>query len=109
MTAECERSLSSWITNCKSRRARRNWLARRQLTDMARLRWIGWLLAAMTMLAEPARAHDIPVDAVVRMFVKPQGLVLRVLVRMPLKCISDAEYPRRERDFVDLAQVDVAR
>jgi hypothetical protein len=69
-------------------------------------RWIGALLAAMLLLAAPAHAHDIPVDAVVRMFVKPQGQVLRVLVRMPLKCITDAEYPRRERDFVDLAKVE---
>ena len=40
------------------------------------------------------------------MFVKPQGHTLRVLVRMPLKSITDAEYPRKERDFVDLARVD---
>ena len=64
------------------------------------------LLAALVLPAVPARAHDIPIDAVVRMFVKPQGQVLRVLVRMPLKSITDAEYPRRERDFVDLAKVE---
>jgi hypothetical protein len=73
---------------------------------MAPLRWIGALLAAMTLLVAPAQAHDVPIDAVVRMFVKPQGRVLRVLVRMPLKCITDAEYPHRERDFVDLAKVE---
>jgi hypothetical protein len=73
---------------------------------MRLLRWIGLLLAAMTLPAAAVCAHDIPVDAVVRMFVKPQGQVLRVLVRMPLKCITDAEYPRRERDFVDLAKVE---
>jgi hypothetical protein len=64
------------------------------------------LLVAMMLLAAPASGHDVPVDAVVRMFVKPQGRVLRVLVRMPLKCITDAEYPHRERDFVDLARVE---
>src|ERR1700690_1717847 len=73
---------------------------------MAVPRWIGALLAAMTLVAAPAYAPDIPIDAVVRMFVKPQGQVLRVLVRMPLKSITDAEYPRRERDFVDLAKVE---
>jgi hypothetical protein len=73
---------------------------------MAALRWLGLLLAAMMLLAAPADAHDIPVDAVVRMFVKPQGQVLRVLVRMPLKSSTDVEYPRRERDFVDLAKVE---
>lgn len=73
---------------------------------MAPLRWVGALLAAMTLLVAPAQAHDVPIDAVVRMFVKPHGRVLRVLVRMPLKCITDAEYPHRERDFVDLAKVE---
>ncbi len=64
------------------------------------------LLAALCLIAAPAAAHDIPIEAVVKMFVKPQGHVLRVLVRMPLKSITDAEYPRRERDLVDLAKVD---
>jgi hypothetical protein len=73
---------------------------------MRLLRWIGLLLAAMTLPAAAVCAHDIPIDAVVRMFVKPQGQVLRVVVRMPLKCITDAEYPRRERDFVDLSKVE---
>src|ERR1700691_5268981 len=74
---------------------------------MAALRWPGLLLAAMMLLTAPVRAHDIPIDAVVRMFVKPQGQVLRVLVRMPLKSTTeDMEYPRRERDFVDLAKVE---
>lgn len=73
---------------------------------MAVLRWIGLLVAAMMLLAARVQAHDIPVDAVVRMFVKPQDHVLRVVMRMPLKCITDAEYPRRERDWVDLAKVE---
>jgi hypothetical protein len=63
------------------------------------------LLAALSFAA-PAAAHDIPIEAMVRMFVKPQGHTLRVLVRMPLKSITEAEYPRKERDFVDLARVD---
>jgi hypothetical protein len=71
------------------------------------LRRLIWLLVvALSLLAAPASAHDIPIEAVVKMFVRPQGHVLRVLVRMPLKSISDVEYPRRERDFVDLAKVD---
>jgi hypothetical protein len=74
---------------------------------MAALRCIGLLVAAMAQLTAPVRAHDIPIDAVVRMYVKPQGQVLRVLVRMPLKSTTeDMEYPRRERDFVDLAKVE---
>jgi len=63
------------------------------------------LLAALSF-ASPAAAHNVPIEAMVRMFVKPQGHTLRVLVRMPLKSIDEAEYPRKERDFVDLARVD---
>lgn len=68
------------------------------------------LLSALALLASaaarPALAHDIPLDALVKMYVKPEGHTLWVLVRMPLKSITDAEYPRKERDFVDLVKVD---
>ena len=67
---------------------------------------LAFVLLAALCLVTPAAAHDIPLDAVVRMFVKPQGHTLRVLVRMPLKSFTEAEYPRKERDFVDLARVD---
>ena len=40
------------------------------------------------------------------MFVKPQGHALQVLVRVPLTTYTDAEYPRRAGDYVDLAKVD---
>jgi hypothetical protein len=56
--------------------------------------------------ASPAVAHDIPRDVTVQAFVKPEGHTLRLLVRVPMKGIQDIEYPRRERDFVDLARVD---
>jgi hypothetical protein len=71
-----------------------------------RVRALAFVLLAALSFAAPASAHDIPIEAMVRMFVKPQGHTLRVLVRMPLRSITDAEYPRKERDFVDLARVD---
>jgi len=64
------------------------------------------LLAALTLLATPVLAHDIPSDVTVQAFVKPEGHSLRVLMRLPLKSVMDIEYPHRERDFVDLARVD---
>jgi hypothetical protein len=64
------------------------------------------LLAALTLLAAPVSAHDIPSDATVQAFVKPEGHSLRVLMRLPLKTVMDVEFPRREREFVDLARVD---
>ena len=70
------------------------------------LRRFAFALLAAVSFAAPAAAHDVPIEAMVRMFVKPQGHTLRVLVRMPLKSITDAEYPRKERDFIDLAKVE---
>ena len=64
------------------------------------------LLAALTFLPWPGFAHDIPVDATVQAFVKPEGQTLRVLMRLPLKTVMDVEFPHKERDFVDLARID---
>jgi hypothetical protein len=64
------------------------------------------LLAALTLLAAPVSAHDIPSDVTVQAFVKPEGHSLRVLMRLPLKAVMDVEFPRRERDYVDLARAD---
>jgi hypothetical protein len=61
---------------------------------------------AVLVPALPAIAHDIPDDVTVQTFVKPEGHTLRVLMRLPLKSVMDVEYPRRERDFVDLSRVD---
>jgi hypothetical protein len=53
-----------------------------------------------------AVAHDLPLDVLVKMYVKPQGHTLRVLMRMPLTSIQDVEYPRKQQDFIDLTKVD---
>lgn len=78
-----------------------------------RLRTSGRLLAlgaAALFLTLPVgvSAHDIPRDVTVHAFVKPEGRRLRLLVRVPLKSIMDVEFPRRERDYVDLSRVDRA-
>ncbi len=64
------------------------------------------LVATLILFASHALAHNIPVSATVQMFLKPQGHTLRVLVRVPLSTYTDAEYPRRAGDYVDLARVD---
>jgi hypothetical protein len=64
------------------------------------------LVAALTLFASHAFAHNVPVSALVQMFVKPQGHTLQVLVRVPLTTYTDAEYPRRAGDYVDLAKAD---
>src|SRR5262245_15639559 len=64
------------------------------------------LLAALTVFCAPVSAHDIPADATVQVFVKPEGQTLRVLMRLPLKTVLDIEFPHKERDFVDLARAE---
>jgi hypothetical protein len=64
------------------------------------------VLVICLLAAARTFAHDIPRDVTVQSFVKPEGHTLRLLVRVPLKGIQDIEYPRKERDFVDLARAD---
>lgn len=66
------------------------------------------LVALLTVAPAPARAHDIPRDVTVLVFAKPEGQTLRVVVRVPLKAIMDVEFPRRERDYVDIPRADQA-
>jgi len=53
-------------------------------------------------------AHDIPNDLTVQAFARPDGHTFTLLVRVPLKAIMDIEFPRREREYVDLDRVDQA-
>ena len=64
------------------------------------------LLALLTLSAARAFGHEIPRDVTVQAFAKPEGGTLRLLVRVPLKAIMDVEFPRRERDYVDIARAD---
>ena len=71
---------------------------------------MAWLVvvALLCGLVIPLFGHDIPHDATVQAFVKPEGQHLRLLVRVPLAGTTDIEYPRREQDYVDLERVDQA-
>ncbi|MGH6827466.1 MAG: hypothetical protein ACREFW_00990, partial [Rhizomicrobium sp.] len=64
------------------------------------------LLAFSLISASPALAHNVPVDALVQAYVKPQGHVLQLLLRMPLKSYSDADYWHHGDGTVDLTRVD---
>jgi hypothetical protein len=67
-----------------------------------------WLLLVLALLlpTSAASAHDIPIDVTVQAYLKPDGHTLHVLMRLPLKAVQDIEYPRRQGDFLDLAQID---
>jgi len=64
---------------------------------------MGALLGAL-LAARPSSlgAHDIPATVVVRMFVKPEGARLRVLVRVPLEAMRDIAWPVRGPGYLDL-------
>jgi hypothetical protein len=47
-------------------------------------------------------AHDIPVDVLINMFVKPEGTRLRVLVRVPLGAMRDVNFPLHGQGFLTL-------
>ncbi len=62
-------------------------------------------VALLFALAHGAAAHDIPSDAVVRAFVKPEGQRLRLLVRTPLVAMRDLDIPELEHGYLDVARL----
>ena len=52
-------------------------------------------------------AHDIPADTTVRVFVKPEGGRLRLLVRVQMASIQEIDWPVHKEDgTLDLAAID---
>ena len=67
----------------------------------------GLLIAVCVLFSARLAAHDIPADAAVRMFVKPEGRVLKVLVRVQMASINDVDWPlHRDNGYLDLARVE---
>jgi hypothetical protein len=64
------------------------------------------LLAGLTLLAGPLRAHEIPNEVTIQTFLRPEGNRLLFLVRAPLKAMREMDVPRRGTGFVDLARAD---
>jgi hypothetical protein len=62
------------------------------------------LLTAALLLALPTAAstHEIPPSVTVIAFVKPEGNVMRLVVRVPLESIRDVEFPLRDSVYLDL-------
>ncbi len=67
------------------------------------------VLIPLVVLGLPscARAHVIPNDAKIQMFLKPEGQRLRLLVRVPLETMVDLNYPTRGTgELLDLDRAD---
>src|SRR5262245_61019809 len=62
------------------------------------------VLIALLLVLTPAHsfAHEIPSDILVRMFVKPEGQRLRVLIRVPLKSIAEITWPETRPGLLDV-------
>ena len=68
-------------------------------------RWIATIAAAIAVwMPLPVLAHDIPNDVKVQAFVKPEGQHLRVLVRVPMAAMREADLPLRGPGYLDLAR-----
>lgn len=59
------------------------------------------LLLLFGLPAEP-EAHEVPADVTVQAFVRPEGDVLRVLVRVPLFSMRDVDFPLRGPGWLDI-------
>jgi hypothetical protein len=64
------------------------------------------LLAPLLLVVMSASAHDIPIDALAQIYVKPDGQHLNVLIRVPLKAMRDVEFPETPERFLDLDHID---
>src|SRR5215467_710571 len=62
------------------------------------------VLVFLLCLPRFVRAHDIPNDVTVQMFVKPEGQHLHLLVRVPLRAMRDINFPQRASGYLDLAR-----
>ncbi len=72
-------------------------------------RWAPVALLGMALASTPGpaiAAHDIPATVLVRMFVKPEGQRLRLLVRVPLEAMRDIQWPVRGPGYLELSRVE---
>ena len=63
-------------------------------------------VVAIVLQSPGLRAHDMPSDVLVQMFVRPSTNHLQVLVRLPLISLLNINLPKRGEDFLDLATID---
>src|SRR5438270_4897179 len=58
--------------------------------------------SAIFLLPICARAHDIPNDVTVQMFIKPEGQHLHAVVRVRLRAMRDVSFPQRGPGYLDI-------
>jgi hypothetical protein len=60
------------------------------------------VVAMVLLLPSWPEAHEIPTDVTVQAFVKPEGDVLRLLVRVPLGAFRDYDFPQRGPGYLQI-------
>src|ERR1041385_1665378 len=68
---------------------------------------IGLTFLLFMVLSPSLRAHEIPNDVTVHVFLKPEGPRLRLLVRVPMSAMRDIQYSRNPEGYFDLEKADV--
>ncbi len=63
-------------------------------------------LIVLAFSAALGQAHEIPADVQLKIFVKPEGQTLRVLIRAPLEAMRDFEFAQRPGGYLDLSEVE---
>lgn len=71
-----------------------------------RLRVSALALVGALTLVHALRAHDIPSDVTVQVYIKPEDQKVRLLVRAPLAAMRDMTWPLRARDVLDIGRAD---
>lgn len=63
---------------------------------------------ALTLAAAPgpAAGHEVPADVTVQVYVKPEGRVLRLLVRVPMESMRDVDFPLTGPGYLVLEAVE---
>jgi hypothetical protein len=70
-------------------------------------RWLTAVLASVLVLGAAARpsAHEIPADVTIQVFLKPEGNLAHVIVRVPLASLLDVDWPMRNAELLDLDKI----
>jgi hypothetical protein len=58
------------------------------------------------LLAAPVCAHDIAGDVRIQTYIRPEGQVMRLVLRVPLKAMRDIEFPRRGNAYLDIPKAE---
>ena len=65
-------------------------------------------LCCAAICVQSARAHEVPADIRLNIFVKPDGAALNLLVRVPLAAMNEVEFPLRGQGYLVVSRADEA-